>query len=240
MKSETQQAVASALTCLRLFGIDLPASPTLEQVQSEYETVWQTLNGRPIENLIDLPLMTDPEVHAAMLALSVLIAPAYFTDFRLWCLNLCRMVKVSMQYGTSGASAHAYAYWASILGHVFHRYRDAHRFTKLACDLVEKHGFIAYRAKVHYAMGTVAFWTQPIATAMDFMRATFRNAIETGDLTFTCFGMLQSVTGLLLQNDPLDAVWRESEMALDFAREAKYGDAVDIIVSQQRFISTMQ
>src|SRR5216683_7528441 len=28
MKSENQQAVASALTCLRLFGIDLPAHPT--------------------------------------------------------------------------------------------------------------------------------------------------------------------------------------------------------------------
>ena len=29
-------------------------------------------------------------------------------------------------------------------------------------------------------------------------------------------------------------------MALDFARKAKYGDVADIIVSQQRFIATMQ
>src|SRR5258705_7953884 len=89
-------------------------------------------------------------------------------------------------------------------------------------------------------MGQVAFWTQPIASAIDFMRVTFRTAIETGDLTFACYGMFQSVTGFLLRNDPLDAVWRESEMALDFAREARYGDAVDIIRSQQRFIATMQ
>src|SRR5260370_12906291 len=89
-------------------------------------------------------------------------------------------------------------------------------------------------------MGIVAFWSQPIATAIDLSRVTIRSAIETGDLTFACYGMLQSVAGLLLRNDPLDAVWRESEMALDFAREAKYGDAVDIILSQQRFVSTMQ
>src|SRR5258708_38241301 len=89
-------------------------------------------------------------------------------------------------------------------------------------------------------MGAVVFWTQPIATAIDFMRATFRSAIETGDLTFACYGMFQSVTGLLLRNDPLDGVWRESEMALDFDREAKYGDAAHMIVSQQRFIATMQ
>src|SRR5258708_28170571 len=61
VKSETPQAVDSALTCLRLFDIDLPAHPTPEQVQAEYETVWRNLDGRPIENLIDLPLMTDPQ-----------------------------------------------------------------------------------------------------------------------------------------------------------------------------------
>ena len=205
MKSENQQAVASALLCLRLFGIDLPAHPTQEEVEAEYETVWQTLDGRPIESLIDLPMMTDPEMQAAMEILSVLTPPAYFTDFRLYCLHLCRMVKVSIQHGTSGASAHAYGYGGGVLGLSFHRYRDAHRFAKLSCDLVEKHGFIAYRAKVHYAMGTVAFWSQPIGTAIDLMRATYRAAIETGDLTFVCYGMLQSVTGLLLRNDPLDA-----------------------------------
>jgi PAS domain S-box-containing protein len=240
MKSENHQAVASALRCLRLFGIDLPAHPTWEQVQAEYQTVWQTLNGRPIESLIDLPPMTDPELQAAMEVLSAVTPAAYFTDFRLSCMQMCRMVNISMQYGTSGAAAHAYGYWGSMLGPVFHRYRDAHRFAKLACDLVEKHGFVAYRAMVQYSMGKVAFWTQPTAIAIDFMRATFRAGIETGDPTLACYGMVQSVTGLLLRNDPLDAVWRESEMALDFAREARYGDAAYIIRSQQRFIATLQ
>ena len=45
---------------------------------------------------------------------------------------------------------------------------------------------------------------------------------------------------MLLRNDPLDAVWRESEMALAFARKAQYRDVADVIVSQQRFIATMQ
>jgi hypothetical protein len=89
-------------------------------------------------------------------------------------------------------------------------------------------------------MGIVAFWTQPIATAIDFMRATFRTAIETGDLTFACYGMDRSLTSLLLRNDPLDAVWRESEQALDVCRKARFRDLRDMILNQQRFIATMQ
>jgi PAS domain S-box-containing protein len=238
-KSENKQAVAVALTCLRLFDIEIPANPSWEQVEAEYESVWQILDGRPIESLIDLPLMTDPEMQAVMQLFSVMTAPAYFTDFGLWCIKLCRMVKTGIQHGTSDASAHAFGYWGVVVGGVFHRYRDANRFVTLAYDLVNKHGFVAYQAKIGYAMGTIAFWSQPIASAIDFARATFRAAIEMGDLTFACYGMIQSVTGLLVQNAPLDAVWRESEIALDLAREAKYGDAADIIVNQQRFIATM-
>ncbi len=240
MKSEHQQAVATALACLRLFGIDLPAHPSEEQVQAEYETVWQTLAGRPIESLIDLPLMTDPELQAAMEVLSVLTPPAYFTDVRLYCLQTCRMVNVSIQHGTSGASAAAYGYCASMLGPFFHRYGDAHRFAKLACDLVEKHGFIAYQAKVYHGMGVVAPWTQPIASAIAFLRAAFRTATERGDLATACYSTLAAMQTLLVRNDALDAVWRESEIALDFVRKARYGDMADAIVSQQRFIATMQ
>ena len=148
VKSENPQAVDSALACLRLFGIDLPAHPTWEQVQAEYETIWQNLDGRPIESLIDLPLMTDPELQAVTDVLSALLPAAYFTDSTCIACGVPHG-EVSMQYGMSGASANAYAYCGLIVGPVFHRYSEGYRFAKLACDLVEKHGFIAYRAKVH-------------------------------------------------------------------------------------------
>ena len=240
LKSENAQAIDSALACLRLFSIDIPAHPTSAQVKAEYDTVWQTLAGRPIESLIDLPLMTDTELQAAMQLLSILTPSAYFTDLHLFCLLVCRMVNLSMQHGTGGASAHAFGILGHILGPTFHRYGEGYRFAKLACELVEKHGFIAYHAKVYHAMGLAAQWTQPITTVIDLMRATSRTAIETGDWTFACYSLCQSVHGAFLRNDPLDAVWRELEMALDFAGKAGFHDMAEAIVSQQRFIATMQ
>jgi PAS domain S-box-containing protein len=240
VKSENPQAVDSALACLRLFSIDIPAHPPQERVQVEYERVWRNLEGRLIENLIDLPLMSDPEMQAATDMLSALLPPAYFTDFNLFCLLAFRIVNLSVKYGTNGASANAYGYCGTILGSFFHRYREGFCFSKLACDLVEKHGFVAYRAKTHFLMGTVAFWTQPIVSAIELHRAAFRTATETGDLTYACYSMCQSVHALLLRNDPLDAVWRESEQSLDFAQKAGFRDMADAIMSQQRFIATMR
>ena len=240
VKGEHAQAVDSALRCLRLFGIDIPAHPTWEQVQAEYETVWRTLDGRPIESLIDLPLMTDPELQAAMRLFFVLANAAFFTDFHLFCLLMCRMVNVSMQHGTSGVSANACGYLGFILGPLFHRYPEGYRFAKLACDLVEKNSFIASRAKVYTSMGLVAVWTQPITSTIEFIRAAFRTAIETGDLTFACYNMTHVLAPLLMRNDPLDAVWRESERGLDFVRKARFRDIADSIVIQQRLIATMQ
>ncbi|MER8491963.1 AAA family ATPase [Mesorhizobium australicum] len=240
LKSENAQAVDSALSCLRLFGIEIPAHPTLAQVQSEYEMVWQTLGERPIESLIDLPMMTDPEMLAAMDVLSVLLSPANHTDFHLWCFLACRIAKVTMEHGTSGASTHGYADLGQILGPAFRRYSEGYRFAELACNIVDKHSFVAYRGKAYHAKGVVAVWTQPIATSIDLLRTAFRIATDTGDLTVACYCMDKSVTDFLMRNDPLDAVWRESEMALDFVRKARFDDVATVILAQQRFIATMR
>ena len=240
IRSETQLAVAAALRCLRGFGIDLPAHPSEDQVQAEYERLRQILNGRSIESLIDLPVMTDPERLAAMRLLSALVPAARFTDHRLWALQSCRMVRISVQHGTSVDSPWAYAHWGIVLGSVFHRNSEGYRFAKLACDVVEKHGLIASQAKVYLPFGGMAVWTQPIAAAIDFLRSGIRAAIEGGDPTFACIGLFMLIADLLLRNDPLDVVWRESEMAVDFARKAQYDDGADMFVSQQRFMATMQ
>jgi PAS domain S-box-containing protein len=240
MKSENPQAIDSGLAFLRLFGIDIPAHPTEAQVQAEYEAVWQTLDGRPIESLIDLPMMTDPELQAAMEVLSVLGAPAYYTDFKLCCVLTFRMMTVSVLDGMCAPAAQIFGRYGVILGTVFHRYSEGFRFAKLACDLVDKHGFITSRPKVYLTAAIAAPWTEPIATVIDFWRATFRTAIETGDTISACFSMDKLITYLFLRNDPLDVVWREAEKNLNFVRKARFQDVAAVIVSQQRFIATMQ
>jgi len=240
VQSDNPQAVVSALACLRLFDIDIPAHPSWDQVQAEYEAIWHNLEGRPIESLIDLPLMTDPELLAAMRLLSDLTESGHFTDIHLSCLHICRMVNISIQHGICGASAHGCGFLGFFLGPSFGRYAEGHRFAKLACELVEKHDFSGFNAKVYFAMGLVSPWTQPLALSLDSMRASFRTATETGELMFACYSTYHIVKSLLARNDPLDVVWDEAQRLLAFVRRVGFRDLADMVVSQQRFVATMQ
>jgi PAS domain S-box-containing protein len=240
MRAEYRQAVDSGLECLRLFGIAMPAHPTHEEMQVEYEKIWQNLGERSVESLIDLPLMTDREQQAIMQVLTELVTPAYFTDNNLFYVLVYHMVNTSLQYGTTDASTHAYAWLAVVLGPVLHRYLEGYRFAKLACSLVERYGFIGAQAKTYLSMEMVLLWTHPIATAIDFLRLTYRAGIETGDLSFACYSCDHLVTDLLLQGVHLDEVWSESQKGLEFVRKVKFKDAADTIISQQQFILNMR
>ncbi len=245
LKSEPQDAVTTALTCLRRLGIDLPAHPTEEQVGAEYGAIQHIFEERSIESVLDLPLMTDPVSQAAVQVLSEMASPAHFVDVGLSGLVISRLVTISLQDGLSGPCTYGYVSWGGVqcrvkLPGASNRYRDGYRFAKLACDLVAKHGFIAGQARVYCATAAVAPWVQPIAVAIDFAQKSIRAAIETGDTAYACYAMFINNALLLTRNDPLDAVWRESETSLDFARKAQYADIADIIVSQQRFVATMQ
>ncbi len=240
LKAEFHQAVECGLECLSLFGIEMPAHPTREQVQVEYEKIWQNLGDRSVESLIELPLMTDPEMQAAMGILSLIPAPAFNTDINLLYLVFCQIVNTCLTYGSTGASAHGYAELATILGPVFHRYLDGLRFGKLACSLIEKYGFDAYKAKVYFCMQRAMLWTEPIGSAIDFIRLAIDAGIETHDVVYACFSCGHLITGLLLQGVHLEEVWRESQKGLDFVRKVRFRDFSGILLCQQRFILALR
>ncbi len=239
MKSEEPRAVACALECLRLFGIEMSAHPSSEQVQVEYEKVRRNLGERSIESVIDLPLMKDAEMQAAMRVLSVFYGPAFTVDNNLFYLCVCHMVNISLKYGITDASAHGLALFGRILGPLLGLYREAHLFGKLGVELVEKNEFIAYRAKVYFTTALAAVWTQPVSTVIELLRAAIRAGVETGDPVYVSYCYDHLVAYLLIRGDHLDEVWQESEKGLDFLRKVKFLGA-DRMVSEQQFIRCMQ
>ena len=128
-------------------AFDWSPHPTKDEVRHEYERIWQQLGSRSIEELVDLPLMSDPEFRATLDVLTEVVTPALFTDENLLSLVICRMVNLSLEHGNSDGSCFAYVWLGMILGPHFGDYQAGFRFGRLGYDLVEKRGLNRYQAR---------------------------------------------------------------------------------------------
>src|SRR5262249_31196991 len=80
-------AVDVGLEFLRHLGVDWSPHSTEAEARREYERIWMLLGGRAIEELIDLPSMTDPELLATQEVLAKIVPPALFAGHdNLYCL----------------------------------------------------------------------------------------------------------------------------------------------------------
>src|SRR5262249_45049040 len=136
--SRSDRALEIALDYLRRRGINWSAHPTDAEVRQEYERVWSLLGARTIEQVVDLPSMSDPE---SLTTLDVLIRaspPAQFTDKNLFALASCKAITLSLEKGNVDASWFAYIWLAVIAGSVFGDYKAAFRFGQLGYEQVER------------------------------------------------------------------------------------------------------
>ena len=88
----SDEAVAVGLRALRHLGVDLPERPTEADARRAYDGIWTRLGARAIEDLINLPLMSDPDSLAALDLLIRVAVPGHFvllSSIRSGCLHGC-------------------------------------------------------------------------------------------------------------------------------------------------------
>lgn len=240
-QGEFARALASGIDCLRLLGIHLPASPTAEQVRAEEQLVWTLLGERQIEELIDLPAMTNPAMSTALEILSAMHPPSHFADENLFLMIPARMTSISLRHGNAPASAMAYATFGVVVSHRFGKYREGHRFGQLAVNLVDRTQAVAYRSKVYFLMGgCIAPYSRPLTSSLEYLDRCFQAALETGDVTFACYSSLLKATWVFIQGAPLNQVHQQTERCLELARRAKFELIADAIVSLQRLVQALR
>src|SRR5262249_44680534 len=102
--------------------------PTEEEVLREYDRIWSLLGSRQIEELVDLPLMTNPDVLDVLDVFTEVVTPALFIDAKLLALVICRMASLSLEHGNCDGSCFAYVWLGMFAGPHFGNYRAGFRF----------------------------------------------------------------------------------------------------------------
>jgi histidine kinase len=204
--------LAEALACGRraaaLLGVELPSDPAEldRQVAGELAVITAAVAERPIEDWVDLPVMTDPETLEKVAILIHCTAPAYQYEPSLMALIGAKLVTLSLRNGNCSASPHGYGTLAITLWVMGH-YDTGFRFGKLGVDVAHRLGAHARAPSVEYMFAAFAApWRLPIDDCIALLRATVARAIEAGDLVYAAFAISDEIAVRLIHGELLDDV----------------------------------
>jgi PAS domain S-box-containing protein len=239
--SQSDRAIAIALDYLRQIGIEWSHHPSASVVQREYQRILSYVGTRPIEELIDLPIMRDPGSLAAVEVLTKLQPAALFTDSNLACLCICKAVSLTLEHGLCDASCLAYVGLGRIASMMFADYETGFRFGQLGYTLVEQRGLVRFKASTYLCFVILVMrWTQHVRASRPVLQSAFDAANHIGDLQYAAFSCNNLNSDLLFSGDHLPDVQIEAERGLAFARKAGHGLVIDIIDTQVALIQMLR
>lgn len=236
----SDRAIAVFLDYLRSNGTDWSPHPTRDDVIQEYNRIWSLVGDRQIEDLVDLPLLDDPDVLDMLDVFTEIVHPAMFFDENLSTLVVFRMASLCLEHGASDASCFGYIWFGMFAGPRFNNYKDGFRFGQLGYDLVEKRNLTRYQARTYTSFGTLTPWAKHALKGRELIRRAFDVAYRTGDLTFSAYSWHSLITNYLAVGDPLSAVQSEAEKGLNFVTKAGFGLVVENSKAQLGLIRTLR
>ncbi len=235
------RAIAVGLECLRDVGVEWSPHPSEEEVRREYDRIWSQLGTRAIEDLVELPILSDPVSRATLTVLAKLGIPAFTLDHNLHALVSCRAVNLSVERGNCDASCYAYVWLGALACARFGDYEAGYRFGRIGCELVDQRGWKHFQPATHFSFGSVVMpWARPVKAARDFLHRALEGAKNIGDLLHTCGTWPILTTNMLAAGDHLAEVEREAQRGLDIGLKVQFVLSVEAIGAQLGLVRTLR
>ncbi len=184
-QSKLQEAIQTALPVLKSLGVKLPHKPNNLHILLALLRTKLSLVGKQIEDLIDLPEMTDPYNLAIMRILSTVSYAAYLTLPDLLPLITFKQVNLSVKHGNASESTYAYATYGMILSSFLGEIDSGYRFGELALRLLEKLDAKEFKTRtsvVVYAL--IRPWKEHVEKTIKPLQEVYQSGLETGDSEF--------------------------------------------------------
>ncbi|WP_445174324.1 AAA family ATPase [Microcoleus sp.] len=185
------EAVNTALQVLKRFGVEFPSQPNPSDIGQALTETATILNHLRIEDLVDLPQMTDPYKLAAMRLISSIFAATYMAAPELLPLTVCKQVELSVQYGNASVSPFAYANYGFLLCGVLGDIDLGYQFGQLALSLVSKLNAQEIKAKTLFIVNIfIRHWKEHLRETLEPFVSVYSSGLETGDLEYGVYGLV--------------------------------------------------
>ena len=182
-QKQLSDAIQLGIATLEELGESFSQQPTPEDFGRGIEAISTRLAQRPIEALIHLPAMSDPNIIAILKILLRLSSVLVMAAPQLMPFCMFKAVQLSISDGNSFLSAPAYVTYGMILCGAVSDITAGYQFGQLALQVVDTYEGKAVQAKtlVRFNAG-VRHWQEPLRDTLDDLAQGYQLALEVGDL----------------------------------------------------------
>ncbi|MEG4011343.1 MULTISPECIES: trifunctional serine/threonine-protein kinase/ATP-binding protein/sensor histidine kinase [unclassified Microcoleus] len=206
LQSNVLEAIAIGRQALEQLGVELPAEPDPSQTSRMLQSLATQLEGRQIEDLSDLPLMTDPNAQAAMELMAMLFSPIIQGMPGLLPLLSSMMVNLSLRSGNTLASTTGYGIHGMVLCAFLEDPSAGYAFGKLALSLLEKFNIQKIKSSVMSLFGCfIQHYQERLDATIPTLKTAYQAGIETGDFLHAGFALGGHSNGRFFSGEELNS-----------------------------------
>jgi predicted ATPase/signal transduction histidine kinase/tRNA A-37 threonylcarbamoyl transferase component Bud32/ActR/RegA family two-component response regulator len=205
-------AIQIAREILNHLGIKLPKQVNKFHILFSLIKLKWILRGKQIEDLYNLPVMTNPYKLAAIRILSNIFTSAYQNFPNLLPLIIFHKINLSVKYGNAHQSAIAYTLYAFFLCSLFGKIEKGYQFGRLSLQLLERLNAPEQKTKILMLLNNfVTPWKQNIQETLKPLQEAYKTGLEIGDIEYAAHSIGAYIYYLYFTGAELNKVVKEME-----------------------------
>ncbi|WP_341733198.1 AAA family ATPase [Microcoleus sp. EPA2] len=234
-QSQILEAIAVGRNALAQLGVELPNAPDEAKTGQALQTVGSQLSDKQIEELANLPVMSDAHTIAAMQLMGMLFAPILMGMPGLLPLLCSTMVSLSLQFGNAPVSTMGYAGYGMVLSAFLGQAETGYRFGLLALSLLEQFNLQEFKSAVLSIFGSFLHHQQAALSATRLMvKDGYRAGMETGQFLYAGYNILNYFHNCFFTGVNLDAWTHEvADYSAALAQAKQYSAQAYLDMTEQ-------
>lgn len=178
------QAIRAGLDGLKLFGLNLPESPTqFDVLKAILKLKFRLMTTSARKRLDNLPPMTDPKYIKMIEIMHLLASPSYIYKQELHIVIGLTTIHYTIDHGYTKGSMLGFCLYLLVLVAKMYDYKEADFWAHLALKYSEKTGHIDNYT--YFCLGFIYLhWKLPYRENFDYFKRSIKACIEEGDLNF--------------------------------------------------------
>jgi predicted ATPase/signal transduction histidine kinase/tRNA A-37 threonylcarbamoyl transferase component Bud32 len=184
------EAISVGIDALAQLGIELPATPDEAATGRALQALGIQLEGRQIEDLLDLPMMIDLQTQQTIQLLAYLAAPIFISMPGLMPIVSSIMVSLSLQFGNSPSSVLGYVNHGLVLTAFLGDVEMGYRFGNLALSLLDRVNSRELKGRILLVFGNwIQHRQETLSALIPRLKDGYRDCMETGDFLNAGYGI---------------------------------------------------